>query len=272
MASIKKKGGGGGGANWMDTYGDMVTLLLCFFVLLYSISTIDQQKWMWVVQSFNKDAIVSITETPVGPDGDNEDVGGSALPITDDVDHAMEALYEFLAEYAQNNQDASISVSRGDGYVFISFDDTVFFDGDSYILRKEGQEILDNIIVGLNTAGPYIDELRILGHTAQRVANAPNPVPGDRYLASNRATTVTIYLQQRIDSTQLDPGRLVSVGYGQWRPISSNETGETRAKNRRVELVVTGQDLENKLGNEYNNYFAMYQEASEQEVTGDPTT
>ena len=57
MASIKKKSSGGGGANWMDTYGDMVTLLLCFFVLLYSISSIDQTKWMLVVQSFNKDAL-----------------------------------------------------------------------------------------------------------------------------------------------------------------------------------------------------------------------
>ena len=46
MASLKKKKSGGGGANWMDTYGDMVTLLLCFFVLLYSISSIDEQKWM----------------------------------------------------------------------------------------------------------------------------------------------------------------------------------------------------------------------------------
>ena len=41
----KKKGGGGGGANWMDTYGDMVTLLLCFFVLLYSMSTISEENW-----------------------------------------------------------------------------------------------------------------------------------------------------------------------------------------------------------------------------------
>ena len=44
MASIKKKSSGGGGANWMDTYGDMVTRLLCFFVLLYSMSTIDSEK------------------------------------------------------------------------------------------------------------------------------------------------------------------------------------------------------------------------------------
>ena len=55
MASIKKKSSGGGGANWMDTYGDMVTLLLCFFVLLYSMSSIDTQKWEWIVQQFNKD-------------------------------------------------------------------------------------------------------------------------------------------------------------------------------------------------------------------------
>ena len=69
MASIKKKGGGGGGgANWMDTYGDMVTLLLCFFVLLYSISTIDQDKWMVFIQSFNRDAVeeLDIPEGPVG--------------------------------------------------------------------------------------------------------------------------------------------------------------------------------------------------------------
>ena len=53
----RKKGGGGGGANWMDTYGDMVTLLLCFFVLLYSISTLDQSKWIMIVKSFNPDAV-----------------------------------------------------------------------------------------------------------------------------------------------------------------------------------------------------------------------
>ena len=67
MASIKKKSGGGGGANWMDTYGDMVTLLLCFFVLLYSISTIDAEKWMIVVRSFNRDAMVNEPENPPGP-------------------------------------------------------------------------------------------------------------------------------------------------------------------------------------------------------------
>ena len=55
---MKKKKSGGGGANWMDTYGDMVTLLLCFFVMLYSMSRMDENKWIALVQSFNPDYAV----------------------------------------------------------------------------------------------------------------------------------------------------------------------------------------------------------------------
>ena len=68
-AFMKKKKSGGGGANWMDTYGDMVTLLLCFFVLLYSISVIDEVKWLALVKSFNPDAVDNPTEIPLGTEG-----------------------------------------------------------------------------------------------------------------------------------------------------------------------------------------------------------
>ena len=263
MASLKKKkSGGGGGANWMDTYGDMVTLLLCFFVLLYSISSIDEQKWMLVVQSFNKNALVSTTDTPQGPVGEDGPDGGDEMPATQ-VEEALNDLYQFLQEYVENNPEAgAVQVSKGDGYVFISFDDTVFFDGDSYALRPEGKEILDAIIPALEQAGPYIDELRVLGHTAQATADAHNPYPGDRFLASNRSTIVTVYFQEHMDFAKLPFGRLVQVSYGQWRPVSSNETRETRARNRRVELVVTGQDLENQLSDSFNQYYTMYEEAS----------
>ena len=61
---MKKKKSGGGGANWMDTYGDMVTLLLCFFVLLYSMSTISTENWKALVMSFNPDA--QSLETKIG--------------------------------------------------------------------------------------------------------------------------------------------------------------------------------------------------------------
>ena len=58
--------------SWMDTYGDMVTLLLCFFVLLYSISSVDQEKWREVVKSFNPDA-EKLSQVVIDKDADGED-------------------------------------------------------------------------------------------------------------------------------------------------------------------------------------------------------
>lgn len=252
--SIKRKKSGGGGANWMDTYGDMVTLLLCFFVLLYSISSIDQTKWMLVVQSFNKNALVSTSDAPQGPEGEDGKEGGNDMPMTqDEVEVALDELYRYLQETVAND---SVSVSRGDGYVFVSFNDTVFFDGDSYELRSDGKAVLDKIIPAFNQAGPFIDEVRILGHTAQAVENAPNKPETDRFLASNRATEVTIYFQKNTDPEQLEPARLISVGYGQWRPVAPN-TNDTRYQNRRVELIITGKELDSVLGDSIAKYYTM---------------
>ena len=262
--AIKKKSGGGGGANWMDTYGDMVTLLLCFFVLLYSMSTISEDKWKAIVQSFNPNSIEAPTLIDGGNDGpisDPVDEGfgmdkGNQPEITpEDVEAALQELFETLKSYAEENgaQDV-IEVTRGDGYVFVSFADAVFFDGDSAVLRRDGMEILDVVIGALEPAVPYIDELDVMGHTAQARADRPNEVAGDRRLASNRATNVLIYIQE---NCSLDPARLISAGYGQWRPVDSNEDGAHRAHNRRVELLITGLDIESQLGDTLEKYTSI---------------
>lgn len=265
MASIKKKSSGGGGANWMDTYGDMVTLLLCFFVLLYSISTIDAEKWMLVVRSFNKDAILE----QGGPDPDvsaSKSYGGE-LPATDTVEQDLNELYEFLASYAAANQEAGdILVSKGDGYVFISFADAIFFDGDSTLLRKDGEEMLDGIMPALNECAPSIDELRVLGHTAQ-AGNGPNPAAGDRRIAGGRAAAVAAYIQDgTIDN--LDPARIVDEGHGQWFNVAPHDgTEANRVKNRRVELMITGM-VENELGDSIEQYRTVYETTQELKTTG----
>ena len=273
MASIKKKSsGGGGGANWMDTYGDMVTLLLCFFVLLYSISTIDQEKWLLVVQSFNRDAILSEPDMPTGPMGEDSQGGGSGLPMptNEAVTEALGELFDFLEAFAAQQNAASssesVSVSEGDGYIFISFEDAIFFDGDSSYLRADGRAALDGIIPALSEAGPYIDELRILGHTAQAYANRPNSSKNDRHLASDRATEVAIYLQDNIPFERLHPGRIVPMGMGQWRNVAPNDNSANRAKNRRVELIISGRDLEDEMNDSYRNYYTM-----SDQITGNTT-
>ena len=254
----KKKGGGEGGANWMDTYGDMVTLLLCFFVLLYSISSLDAEKWMIVVRSFNKDAIVK-SEVPVGPDGSGDTSGGGGMPALTEVEQDLTELYEFLASYAAANQEAGdIVVSKGDGYVFISFSDAVFFDGDSTLLREDGKQMLDGIMPALNECAPSIDQLKVLGHTAQ-AGNTPNKAAGDRRIAGGRAAAVAAYIQDgTIDN--LDPARIVDEGHGQWLNVAPHDgTEENKVKNRRVELMITGLDMENELGDSIEQYRTIYQ-------------
>lgn len=259
---MKKKRGGGGGANWMDTYGDMVTLLLCFFVMLYSMSTMDKEKWIALVESFNPDAVTE--QNPGGHEASNL--------TQEQVDADIEEIYQAMQAYIQQEGlESQISVTKGGGYVFVSFDNTVFFDGDSYVLRDEGKAVLDQIAQTIAPVSESVDEIRVLGHTAQEVADSPNDPTIDRFLATNRAAVVTVYLQEK---NIVDPSRLVSVGYGQWRPVAANDTPEDRAKNRRVELLVTGLDVENGLGDDIAQYYTMRsgQDGTSDELAGSAET
>ena len=164
---MKKKKSGGGGANWMDTYGDMVTLLLCFFVMLYSMSNMDKDKWIALVQSINPNAVTQAEQ------GSSSDTANTQGMTQEEVDANMEEIYQALTQYAQTaGLTDQVSVSKGSGYVFVSFDDAVFFDGNSYELRDEGKVVLDEVAKPLAEASQSINEVRVLGHTAQA---DPNP-------------------------------------------------------------------------------------------------
>lgn len=252
-----RKPKGGGGSNWMDTYGDMVTLLLCFFVLLYSMSVIDEDKWLALVRSFNPDAVdnPAVFVGDNGASSDQEDKGMMEALAENQakVDEALEKLYQELKEYAEaSDSGKNIETVKGDGYVFISFDDAVFFAGNSYQLLPAGEKILGDVAGMFSQAAPYIDEIRIMGHTAQARPGEPNIPREDRFLSSNRATIATIYIQEH---SSVEPARIVSFGYGQHRPIDSNETEAGRSHNRRVEIVITGQDLTNAMGDSVTRYY-----------------
>ena len=150
-------------------------------------------------------------------------------------------------------------MEQGSGYVFISFDDTVFFEGNQYTLLDEGKKVLDQIAEMMKQASSSIREVRILGHTAQADPNKPNDPAVDRFLASNRATVVTVYLQEK---NIIDPAKLVSMGYGQWRPIASNDNSAERSKNRRVEMIVTGLNLDEEINSDLVEYDLTTQDAA----------
>jgi len=260
-----KKKKSSGGANWMDTYGDMVTLLLCFFVLLYSMSTISEENWKALVMSFNPKAMQQVTQTPggTGPSAD-EDLGAGVMEFPSDknggqdsqdtkeaqeeIDNMIEQIYEMLQQYrAAEGLENTLSVSMEGGRVFVRFNTTTFFNGDSAVLRDEAYPILEHVSTVLSQASEAIDEVRIQGHTAQANPGRPNNIEKDLSLSTDRANSVRIYIQTNSD---VDPARLISEGYGQWRPIASNDTEEGRSQNRRVEMVISGRNLLEELGSD----------------------
>jgi chemotaxis protein MotB len=227
-------------------------------------STISEENFKALVMSFNPESLATITASPggSGPNADYDDgEGGPMVSLIEDtneamdqedIDQAMENLYEALMEMAQSDGlEDSISVTEGDGKVFVTFKDTTFFEGNKYDLLPESLPILDDLCTLLTQAAPAIDEVRILGHTAQGSPTQPNNVRTDRFLASNRATNVLVYIQEH---SEVDAGRLVSEGMGQWRPVDTNDTSEGRANNRRVEMIISGRNLEEELGDSLQDY------------------
>lgn len=258
--NIKKKKGGEGGANWMDTYGDMVTLLLCFFVLLYSMSTIDEKKWQMIVMSFNPNVTsVPSQSIPQGPDGSNSSGGGPGdAPTEDQMEEILKEMYLALDEYIkESNMESSVAVTNGDGYVFLTFRDAVFFGPNSSVLLDEGKDVLREVAPMFLNAQEYIQEIRVMGHTAREIPTQPNSPAFDRTLSANRAAGVGTFLQEQ----GIDGAKVITVGYGEWRPIDNNTSSEGRAHNRRVEIMVTGLELEEKLQSGLQQYETVVDDA-----------
>lgn len=231
---MKRKKAPEEGASWMDTYGDMVTLLLCFFVLLYSISSVDEVKWKALVKSLNAGTEQEVTELVMKS---SQNAGDAAKNTDKKEDLTFDELYTILKKSVKEiGIEDQTEISKGDGFTFISFRDKIFFDGDSSYLKKEGEVVLDEFAKVLKKVSSHVQEVQIIGHTSQGDPDIPNNVRNDRTLSALRSMEVTVYLQEK---NVISPDKLVSVSYGQFRPIATFKTKEGRARNRRVEILIT---------------------------------
>ena len=171
-----------------------------------------------------------------------------------DIESMMNELFDALQAYTrEEGLESTVQVSmNGNNKIFVQFNQTAFFEGNEFALTDEAKEILTKVCEMLDQVADAIDEVRFQGHTAQPY-NEPNEPRGDRFLASNRATNVLVFVQTH---SSIHPSRLVSEGYGQWRPIGDNDTNEGLTMNRRVEMIISGRDLENdELSQTIQQYF-----------------
>ena len=237
MARAKKSAPDGGGS-WMDTYGDLVTLLLCFFVLLFSQSTIEQAKWEKLIQAFQNptDAPQQIV---INPDGEGDMMSGTVGEEDPTVEEEIDfsELAEVIKDIAESmGQSENVTVEAGDNMMFIRFKNDLLFDPNSSILKNAARNFLSEVGSLLKDREEEISVIRVNGHTATASVSGGQYI-NDRLLSSDRANAVLMYLE---DVMKIDPKKLISMGYGRNYPIAPNDTEEGRAQNRRVELMILG--------------------------------
>ncbi|MBB6040674.1 chemotaxis protein MotB [Oribacterium sinus] len=253
---MKKRGGGDEGGSWMDTYGDLVTLLMTFFVLLYSMSSIDSAKWDVFVRSIfpngrpgDKSAEqIIINGQATDKDEPAGEIGDSGAPENTVDPNNINELYLQIAQALNAAGIDGVEVSRGQDYTFVVFKDKAFFAGDSSVITPQGQETLSIFCDTIAPDANKLSQVNIMGHTAQADPERANNPRNDRILSVMRAAEVCLFIQGR---GIISPDKLVSIGYGQFHPIADNATSEGRAKNRRVEILLIDEGAEIRNINEY---------------------
>lgn len=244
---------------WKDTFSDLMNLLLCFFVLLYSMSNVDQVKYAELVASLsNTYSIFSGGAEAIG-EGKLISSGATQLNEIDEYmtdmekaneNNSMSTLEEEQqAEQQKKNEELyseiieqreqkhledliDISTDKNNQYVMISLSGSILFDSGSEEIREGALPILSRVSEILKQYSGK--RIKIEGHTDNNPINNSD-YPSNLWLSTARATKVLEYF---VDEKGLKPDNLEASGRGELDPVSDNSTADGRAKNRRVEIKI----------------------------------
>lgn len=244
-----------GAPEWMVTYSDMVTLLLCFFVLLYSMATISTEKFEQINRSlqmtFKSSANADKLDTNVGKDPttilqnpdededkkehDHEEQHDQPTEIEDeqeDISQELEELVEKLEELIiELDLGEYIEILNKDDSIILRINSIILFDlGDAQI-KEDATEPLTRIGFLLNTLPA---DILVQGHSDDLPINT-ELYPSNWELSSRRATNVLRFLVER---SAVNPDNLTATANAEFQPIVPNDSPENRRKNRRIDVVI----------------------------------
>ena len=239
MARKKKQQDGGGGCPaWMATYGDMITLVLVFFVLLFSMSSIDARKFEELAESMQK----AFNIQPGGPSaterqaifegGPMDSAGDTPRPTDSDQVYTSAQVLALVQSALEDEQDRNqVTVTVTERGVVISLSEQMLFDEGSARLRPEALRVIYKIGGILNQL-PH--DISVEGHTDSAIPERSMYI--DNWgLSAARASRVTAYLNEQMRVSQ---GRLRAVGFGAAAPLVPNNSEANMRLNRRVDVVI----------------------------------
>lgn len=214
----------GNSGSWLVTYSDLVTLLLVFFVVLYTMTPgIDQSQFDNFISYFQNSVGVIKNNSVVKQKSQDKD------EYREQIVEQWSVVEDFLQRQNLSSQVEIEQVAEG---VKITLSDSLTFNSGSSDLLPNAQRVLDEI------ASVFTDEIaetEVQGHTDS------DPVASNSYYRSNwhlgaaRGVSVLKYIQDR---SELEPERYKASSFGEYRPIAENTTLEGKRRNRRVEIYV----------------------------------
>lgn len=236
------------GGRWFLTYSDMITLLLALFLMLYSMSTVDAQKYKALAQGFHQTFgtatgsatgsgtgnayyfIPGVTTSTAPSSGSNAN-GLSGKSGSDPLGEVYVILQNYIK---QNDLENEIEVKDTGTYVQVHLKDVVLFDANSSTMLETSKPIIKEIETALSKVYNRIDHITISGHTADIVVDPQHSDAISWQLSTDRAVTVL----NELIKNGLPEQKLSIQGYAHYDPIATNSTEEGRSQNRRVEITI----------------------------------
>jgi chemotaxis protein MotB len=259
---------------WLVSYADFITLLFAFFVVMYSISQVNDSKYRVLsdtfIEAFNQPTDSQTNAEPseqLNPSNDvitPIDMGKTAQATTDqqetpvvisDTEAATQVtssaasteavttsdelsqISDLVTEkFSQLIDDQMIQVSSNELWLQIELKDSILFSSGSADASEQAQKIFDEIALILKS---YSNPVQVEGFTDNIPINSAK-YPTNWELSSARASAIVKYLATK----GVAPERLSAVGYGEYQPVASNETDVGRAQNRRVAIMVAKRKMD----------------------------
>lgn len=232
----KEKKAKKGSPAWMVSYGDMTTLLLTFFILMFNMNDISGKDFFLVLSSF-RGALGMFEGGSSLSKGRLEELGLNMmnLPSREQGRSLAKRLKRAVEAFKAEIQSKKVRVSEDERGLVISLSGDAYFPPGSARLRPETRDVLKKASGIIRDLQNFV---RIEGHTD----SSPIPIEGVREgyetnweLSSARAVNVVRYLSEE---EGVNPRKLSSVAFSQYRPIDDNNIPEGRAYNRRVDIVI----------------------------------
>ena len=219
-----------GADRWLVSYADFTTLLLAFFMALYTVSDVDQAKLAAATSSLR--AAFEMPETTVRSPG-SSDPGpadpGTSSPATQ-PDRMAEVRARIEQELAGAITAGQLEIGADDRGLVLSLPERATFPVASADVTSDAQTVIDRVATTLE---PLDVAVRIEGHTDDTPIRTARFASNWELSTARASAVVARFIEQRVN-----PRRLSAAGYGEFHPRASNATADGRASNRRVDVVV----------------------------------